>query len=89
MFETQQAVSALNKRHIQFTVSKGKRNGVGRSSADRACAPVRGPDIEAVDEVRALILECQCVEELQEEDDVKEQCRCNPTEQERTERTGK
>ena len=27
---------------------------------------------------------CQCVEELQEEDAVKEQCRCNPTKQERT-----
>ncbi len=46
-----------------------------------------GPDIEAVDEVKALILNsgiCQCMEELQEEDTVKEQYRCNPTEQERT-----
>ena len=30
---------------------------------------------------------CQCVEESQEEDAVKEQCRCNPTKQERTGQT--
>ena len=35
-----------------------------------------GPDIEAVDEVKALILNsgiCQCMEELREEDTVKKQ----------------
>jgi hypothetical protein len=46
---------------------------------------LNGPDIEAVDEVKALILQSvNVVEELQDEDAVKEQCRCNPTEQERT-----
>ncbi len=37
---------------------------------------LNGPDIEAVDEVKE--------QELQIEDAVKEQCRCNPTEQECT-----
>jgi len=45
---------------------------------------MNGPDIEAVDEVKALILQSVTVEELQEEDAVKEHCRCNPIEQERT-----
>ncbi len=40
--------------------------------------------IQAVDEVKANSGICQCVEELQPEDAVKEQCRCNPTEQEHT-----
>jgi hypothetical protein len=42
-----------------------------------------GPGIEAIDKVKALILG-QCVKELQDEDAVKEQYRCNSTEQERT-----
>ena len=47
---------------------------------------MNGPDIEAVDEAKELILNsriCQCMDELQD-DIVKEQYRCNPTEQERT-----
>jgi hypothetical protein len=45
---------------------------------------MNGLDIQALDKVKELILESVNVEELQEEDAVKEQCRCNTTKQERT-----
>ena len=46
---------------------------------------LNGPDIDAVDEVRVLILESVNVwKNFLGEDTVKEQCRCNPTDQEHT-----
>ena len=43
---------------------------------------MNGPNIELVDEVKTPIISILSVnvEELQEEDTVKKQCRCNPTE---------
>jgi hypothetical protein len=47
---------------------------------------MHGPDIEAVDEGKALILEfLNAFQELQEEDKLQEEdTRCTPTERERT-----
>ncbi len=79
--------SATCERGISIrTLTKiGQQYSLGDSLlAALVMIDLNGPDIEAVDEVKALILPnsgiCQCVEELQQEDAVKEQCRCTPTE---------
>jgi hypothetical protein len=71
---------------IRTLTKTGQRHSLGDSLlAALMMIDLNGPDIEAVDEVKVLTLQSvNGVEELQDEDAVKEHCRCNPTEQERT-----
>ena len=88
MFAKQKAACELNKERLAYSAQLQKGKGMGLDEAAQVCShDDRHEWIWYWSSGRSEGANsgiCQRVEELPEEDTVKEHCRCNPREQERT-----